>query len=120
MNLDQLLKTQVQFTKDAASLLASQTFDPDSLQRPLELQQQQAQRLEERIAALEDEKVAVAARIDAELSDLKSELEARRKQMGADQQSPLGVTKPPPGIVAAPALKAPAAKATRATAARKG
>ncbi|MBU3078987.1 hypothetical protein [Sphingomonas quercus] len=58
-----------------------------ALGKPAELQRQQIDRVAERIKALEEEKIAAAARIDAEIAELKGELDQRTRTLDAAQET---------------------------------
>jgi hypothetical protein len=58
----------------------------ESLNRPVELQQAQADRLKERIEGLERSKAALVESIDIELKELNAELEARTRGIQVERK----------------------------------
>jgi chromosome segregation ATPase len=86
MDIAKLLKQEAQFSAEVAAILKGRKPTPADLQRPLELQQQQLTRVTDRIQALEEDKKAYATRIDAEIAELKGELDARQRAMDAQRE----------------------------------
>jgi chromosome segregation ATPase len=86
MDIAKLLKQEAQFSADVAEILKGRKPTPADLQRPLDLQQEQLTRVTDRIQALEEEKKAAAARIDAEIAELKGELGSRQRAMDAQRE----------------------------------
>jgi hypothetical protein len=86
MDIANLLKQEAQFSADVTAILKGRKPTPADLQRPLDLQQQQLTRVTDRIQALEEDKKAYAARVDAEIAELKGELDARQRAMDAQRE----------------------------------
>ena len=124
MDIAKLLKQEAQFSADVAAILKGRKPTPADLQRPLDLQQQQLARVTDRIQALEEDKKAYATRIDAEIAELRGELDARQRAMDAQREglkSAMGAAAPtgrtdPPGRTGAtrPAATAGPGRATSA------
>jgi LPS O-antigen subunit length determinant protein (WzzB/FepE family) len=65
----------------------------DSLARPAEIRQAQADRLRERIESLEKSKAVLIESIDSELTELKEELETRTRGIDAERKRAEGAAK---------------------------
>lgn len=133
MDLEQLIKQRDELIAEAEKMLAGRPATP-GFERPIELQEAQAARVEARIASLETSRAELARATDLELKELKADLEQRRRKIALDRKefekaSP-GSDKPPPSTparVATPAVAArktakpaPARKAGAASKAAKG
>ncbi len=84
MDLEKLIQQRDRIVAEADKLLKARGADPSALLRPIELQEAQAARVEERIASLETRRSELAAAIDAEIKELRKDLDARRRKIERD------------------------------------
>ncbi|MEO8454454.1 MAG: hypothetical protein ABI454_04785 [Sphingomicrobium sp.] len=80
MDLEQLIKQRDELVAAAGKILEGEPAIR-SLQRPLELQEAHAARVEARIASLETARAEFAKSIDLEVKELKGDLEQRRRKI---------------------------------------
>jgi hypothetical protein len=85
MDLDQLIKQRDQMVAEAEKMLQGKGAAA-ALDRPIEIQEAQASRVEGRIASLEAVKADLAKSIDTELKDLKADLDQRRRKIDLDRK----------------------------------
>jgi CHASE3 domain sensor protein len=90
VDLQKLIESQ---GRPAERRAAPDEASGDSLVRPAEIQQAQADRLRERIESLEKSKAVLLESIDSELTELKEELEARTRGIDAERKRVEGAAK---------------------------
>jgi uncharacterized coiled-coil protein SlyX len=86
MDIARLLEQEAQISADTAAILKGRKATPSDLQRPLDLQQDQLTRVTDRIKALEEEKLALAARIDAQIAELNGERDQRQRALETQRE----------------------------------
>jgi hypothetical protein len=86
MDIARLLKQEAQISADTAAILKGREATPSDLQRPLDLQQDQLARVTDRIKALEEEKLAFIARIDAQIAELNGERDQRQRALETQRE----------------------------------
>jgi hypothetical protein len=86
MDIARLLEQEAQISADTAAILKGREATPIDLQRPLDLQQDQLARVTDRIKALEEEKLAVIARIDAQIAELNGERDQRQRALETQRE----------------------------------
>jgi len=85
MDLEQLIKQRDELVAEAEKVLEGRQ-GAHALDRPIELQEAQAARIEGRIVSLEAARAELAKSIDSELQDLKLDLEQRRRKIDLDRK----------------------------------
>ena len=85
MDLEQLIKQRDELVAEAEKVLEGRSA-AQALDRPIELQEAQATRVEERIVSLEAARAELAKSIDSELKELKVDLEQRRRKIDFDRK----------------------------------
>ncbi len=93
MDLEKLIQQRDRIVAEADKLLKARGADSSALLRPIELQEAQAARVEERIAGLETRRSELAAAIDAELKELRKDLDARRRKIERDSKELAAMTR---------------------------
>ena len=86
MDIARLLEQEAQISADTAAILKGREATPSDLQRPLDLQTDQLARVTDRIKALEEEKLAFIARIDAQIAELHGERDRRQRALETQRE----------------------------------
>jgi chromosome segregation ATPase len=110
MDIAKLLKRQDALVAEMEKAVAAAGVPAGALSRPVEIQEARAERIKERIAALEEAKSDHARQVDLEISDLKDELKGLDARIRADRDrlaSALKTPKAPPAKASAPAKVRP-------------
>ncbi|HYI49222.1 MAG TPA: hypothetical protein VEX35_12240 [Allosphingosinicella sp.] len=87
MDLQKLIESQAKLATEAQFKPDERTAGADAVNRPVELQQAQADRVRNRIASLEKSKAALIESIDAELNELKGEHEQRTRRIKTERKN---------------------------------
>lgn len=116
MDLQKLIAERDRLVAEAEKMLKSGAAGEAAFRRPVELQETQLGRVEERIAGLEASKAELTRTIDAELKELKQDVQARRRQIERDRKE--FADESSAGGKASAALAAPRKTAARKTPAK--
>lgn len=108
MDIAELLKRQNALVAEMEKAVQAAGIPAGALSRPLEIQEARAERIKERIAALEKAKSDHTRQVDLEIGDLKAELESLNARIKADRERLAPVLKTPR---ATPAKASPPAQA---------
>ncbi len=115
MDLQKLIESQAKLATEARFKPDERTAGADAINRPVELQQAQADRVKNRIDSLERSKAALIESIDAELNELRGEHEQRTRRIKTERKN-LEATAKAVAAAATPRTKKAATKDTAAAA----
>ena len=87
MDLQKLIESQAKLATEARFTSDERTAGGDVVNRPIELQQAQADRVRDRIDSLEKSKAVLIESIDAELQELRSQHEQRTRRIETERKN---------------------------------
>lgn len=87
MDLQKLIESQAKLATESRFAPDERTAGTDAINRPIELQQAQADRVRNRIASLEKSRAALIESIDAELHGLRGEHEQRTCRIDTERKN---------------------------------
>lgn len=114
MDLQKLIESQAKLATEARFTPDERTTGADVVNRPIELQQAQADRVRDRIDSLEKSKAVLIESIDAELQELRGEHEQRARKIAADRKNMEAAARAVAAAAATPRTKKAATKDTAA------
>lgn len=86
MDFAKLIEQRDKFIADATAALERRCIDPAAIKDPVDVQQEQASRVRQRIESLESRKAEIIASADTEIAALKGDLQAREQKIEADRK----------------------------------